>query len=92
MTCIELCPQHLNLEISDHCSAQLCYQEFLILLKGGASLDLNSVKAKPFRWMLDIIWLNLVELCNLETFKAEFSTAEVDDSSEEFLCHQPYAN
>ena len=29
----------------------------------------DIVQAKPFRWMLDIIWLNLVELCNLEAFK-----------------------
>ncbi len=26
------------------------------------------MKPKPFRWMLDVIWLNLVELSKLETF------------------------
>ena len=59
------------------------HQEFLTLLKGGAALDLNSVQVKKnwkcivltilqpklFRWMLDIIWLNLVELSHLEPFK-----------------------
>ena len=25
---------------------------------------------KPFRWMLDVIWLNLVELTKLETFSS----------------------
>ena len=53
----------------DLSTEKITYQEFLIFLKGGASLDLASVKPKPFRWMLDIIYLNLVELCNLETFK-----------------------
>ena len=36
--------------------------------QGGASLDLNSVKPKPFGWMLDVVWLNLVELSNHELF------------------------
>ena len=49
-------------------TGHVSHQEFLIFLKGGASLDLNSVKPKPFRWMLDVIWLNLVELSKLEMF------------------------
>ena len=36
--------------------------------QGGASLDLNSVQPKPFGWMLDVVWLNLVELSNHELF------------------------
>ena len=66
-------------------AGHVTYQEFLIFLKGGASLDLNSVKViqqniflflkvllqpKPFRWMLDVIWLNLVELSKLELFSS----------------------
>ena len=44
------------------------HAEFLYLLKGGASLDLNSVKPKPYRWMLDVIWLNLVEMSKIDVF------------------------
>ena len=47
---------------------KVSHSEFLYLLKGGASLDLNSVKPKPYRWMLDVIWLNLVEMSKIDVF------------------------
>merc|ERR1711871_1147517 len=33
-----------------------------LLLRGGAALDINSVRKKPFQWMPDQTWLNVIEL------------------------------
>uniref|UniRef100_A0A7N8X5D3 Dynein, axonemal, heavy chain 5 like n=1 Tax=Mastacembelus armatus TaxID=205130 RepID=A0A7N8X5D3_9TELE len=42
--------------------------EVLTFIKGGASLDMNSVESKPRRWILDQTWLNLVQLSKLSPF------------------------
>uniref|UniRef100_A0A8D0CSV5 Dynein, axonemal, heavy chain 5 n=1 Tax=Sander lucioperca TaxID=283035 RepID=A0A8D0CSV5_SANLU len=46
----------------------ISHAEVLTFVKGGASLDLNSVESKPRRWILDQTWLNLVQLSSLPPF------------------------
>ncbi|WAR12301.1 DYH5-like protein [Mya arenaria] len=52
----------------DMAGGKVKHEEFLTMIKGGASLDLNVVQPKPHRWILDLTWLNLVELSNLHQF------------------------
>uniref|UniRef100_A0A8C4NN22 Dynein, axonemal, heavy chain 5 n=1 Tax=Dicentrarchus labrax TaxID=13489 RepID=A0A8C4NN22_DICLA len=47
---------------------KISHPEVLTFVKGGASLDLNSVESKPRRWILDQTWLNLVQLSSLPSF------------------------
>jgi dynein heavy chain len=42
--------------------------EFMTFIKGGAALDLGSVEPKPKPWILDMTWLNLVQLSQLAQF------------------------
>lgn len=39
-----------------------------MIFLGGAALDLKTVAPKPSSWILDMTWLNLVELSSLASF------------------------
>lgn len=52
----------------DYHKQYINHTEFMSFIKGGASLDLNAVTPKPFKWILDITWLNLVEISKLKPF------------------------
>jgi len=43
-------------------------QDFTLFLKGGAALDINSVRPKPFQWMSNDSWLNVLELSQSNKF------------------------
>jgi dynein heavy chain len=39
-----------------------------LFLRGGAALDINGVQRKPFQWMSNEVWLNVVQLRDVSKF------------------------
>ena len=44
--------------------------DMTLFLRGGAALDITSVKRKPFGWMSNEVWLNVVQLSQSNAFYA----------------------
>nr|Q39575.1 RecName: Full=Dynein gamma chain, flagellar outer arm [Chlamydomonas reinhardtii]7KZM_C Chain C, Dynein gamma chain, flagellar outer arm [Chlamydomonas reinhardtii]7KZN_C Chain C, Dynein gamma chain, flagellar outer arm [Chlamydomonas reinhardtii]7KZO_C Chain C, Dynein gamma chain, flagellar outer arm [Chlamydomonas reinhardtii]8GLV_AD Chain AD, Dynein gamma chain, flagellar outer arm [Chlamydomonas reinhardtii]8GLV_AX Chain AX, Dynein gamma chain, flagellar outer arm [Chlamydomonas reinhar len=40
-----------------------------VFLKGGAALDINSVRKKPKDWIPDLVWLNIIALSAMDAFR-----------------------
>ena len=47
---------------------QLKSSDMTLFLRGGAALDINSVRRKPFQWMSNDVWLNIVQLSQSNKF------------------------
>lgn len=47
---------------------RVSFEEFQTLIKGGASLNLNSIEEKKPKWISDLVWLNLVQLSKISSF------------------------
>uniref|UniRef100_A0AAZ3RNU2 Dynein, axonemal, heavy chain 5 n=1 Tax=Oncorhynchus tshawytscha TaxID=74940 RepID=A0AAZ3RNU2_ONCTS len=59
----------------------ISHSDFQTFIKGGAALDLNSVEPKPRRWILDITWLNLVQLSSVHPFTQLLTQVTHNDRS-----------
>jgi dynein heavy chain len=55
-------------------AGHLKQSDLTLFLRGGAALDINSVKRKPFTWMPSEVWLNVVELSQSQKFFANLPT------------------
>ena len=49
-------------------SQMLKTSDVTLFLRGGAALDINSVRRKPFQWMTNDVWLNIVQLSQSNKF------------------------
>ena len=48
--------------------------DLTLFLRGGAALDIDSVRRKPFPWMSNESWLNVIELSQSQKFFANLPT------------------
>ncbi|KAH8056491.1 dynein light chain binding protein [Aureococcus anophagefferens] len=61
--------------------------DVMLFLRGGAALDINSVKRKPFSWLTNDAWLNVLELSSSLKF---FSNMPSDMSANEAIWRRWY--
>lgn len=51
-------------------AGHLSGSDLTLFLRGGAALDINSVRRKPFNWLSNEVWLNVIELSQSNKFFA----------------------
>lgn len=49
---------------------RISQNEFKCLLQGGAALNLNEVRKRPYDWITDTVWLNINVLIGIPQFKS----------------------
>ncbi|KAJ3342801.1 Dynein heavy chain 5, axonemal [Gonapodya sp. JEL0774] len=49
-------------------TGKISHEEFRTFIRGGGALDINAVAKKPFNWIPDVTWLNLVALSKMPGF------------------------
>ncbi|KAH9103464.1 hypothetical protein AeMF1_002875 [Aphanomyces euteiches] len=65
----------------------LTREEVTLLIRGGAALDINTVRRKPFSWISNEAWLNVIELSQSCKF---FTSLPHDMSSNEAMWRRWY--
>lgn len=58
---------------------EITFEEFQTFIKGGAALDITACPPKPFKWITDLTWLNLVQLSNLRQFHSILDHIKAND-------------
>lgn len=56
-------------------------EQFEYFIKGGASIDLNSINPKPFSWVTDTCWMNLGLLQTIPPFSEILNMVERNQNS-----------
>lgn len=55
--------------------------QFEYFVKGGASIDLNSINPKPFDWVTDVCWMNLGLLQTISPFNEILTMIESNEKA-----------